>query len=51
MELSLYLEVINAIFSLLILIMLGYIISFMIKKQDVVRSIMFLKACFRHYIN
>jgi|GEM_PF-1576117 len=44
MELSLYLEVINAIFSLLILIMLGYIISFMIKKQDVVRSIMFLKG-------
>jgi hypothetical protein len=44
MELSLYLEVINAIFSLLILVMLGFIISFMITKQDIVRSIMFLKG-------
>jgi hypothetical protein len=44
MELSLYLEVINAILSLLILVMLGFIIYFMIKKHDLVRSIMFLKG-------
>ncbi len=44
MELSLYLEVINAILSLLILAMLGFIIYFMIKKHDLVRSIMFLKG-------
>ena len=43
MELSLYLEVINAILSLLILVMLGFIIYFMIKKHDLVRCIMFLK--------
>lgn len=44
MELSLYLEVINAILSLLILVMLGFIIYFMIKKHDLVRCIMFLKG-------
>ena len=44
MELNLYLEVINAIFSLIILIMLGFILYFMIKKHDLVRSIMFLKG-------
>ena len=44
MELSLYLEVINAILSLLTLVMLGFIIYFMIKKPDLVRSKMFLKG-------
>lgn len=44
MELSLYLEVINAILSLLILVMLGFIIYFMIRRHDLVRSIMFLKG-------
>ena len=44
MELSLYIDVINAILSLLILVMLGLIIYFMIKKHDLVRSIMFLNG-------
>ena len=44
MELSLYFEVINAILSLLILVMLGFIIYFMIKKHDIFRSLMFLKG-------
>lgn len=44
MKLELYLEIINAVISILILIMLFYIIWFMIKKQDIVRSIMFLKG-------
>lgn len=44
MELNLYLEVINAILSLIILVMLGFIIFCMIKKQDLVKSIMFLKG-------
>lgn len=44
MELSLYLDVINAILSLLILVMLGFIIYLLIKKHDLIRSIMFLKG-------
>jgi len=44
MKLELYLEIINALISILILIMLFYIIWFMVKKQDIVRSIMFLKG-------
>ncbi len=44
MKLELYLEIINAIISILILIMIFYIIWFMAKKQDIVRSIMFLKG-------
>jgi hypothetical protein len=44
MKLELYLEIINAVISILILIMLFYIIWFMIKKQDIVRSVMFLKG-------
>ncbi len=44
MALDLYLEIINAVISLAILMMLLYLIWFMIKKQNVVRSIMFLKG-------
>lgn len=44
MELSLYLDVINAILSLLILVILGFIIYFMIQKHDLVRSILFLNG-------
>ncbi len=44
MEFNLYLDVINAILSLMILVMLGFIIYFMIKKHDTVRSLMFLKG-------
>ncbi|MCZ7402135.1 MAG: hypothetical protein O8C61_07920 [Candidatus Methanoperedens sp.] len=44
MKLELYLDIINAVISTLILIMLLYIIWCMIKKQDIVRSIMFLKG-------
>ena len=44
MKVELYLEIINAVISILILIMLIYIIWYMVKKQDIVRSIMFLKG-------
>ncbi|CAG0996713.1 hypothetical protein METP3_03011 [Methanosarcinales archaeon] len=44
MELNLYLDVINAILGLLILVMLGFIAYFMIKELDIVRSIIFLKG-------
>ena len=44
MTLHLYLEIITAVISLAILIMVVYLIWFMIKKQNVVRSIMFLKG-------
>lgn len=44
MRLDLYLEIINALISLLILMMLLYIIWFMINKQDIFRSIIFLKG-------
>jgi hypothetical protein len=44
MKLELYLDILNAVISTLILIMLFYIIWFMIKKQNIVRSIMFLKG-------
>ena len=42
--LNLYIEAINVIFGLLTLAMLGLIISFMIKKQDFFRSILFLNG-------
>ena len=44
MRLNLYLEIINTLISLLILIILLYIIWFMKNKQDIFRSIMFLKG-------
>ena len=44
MTVHLYFEVINAVFSLLSLISLLYMIWFMIKKPDIIRSIMFLKG-------
>ena len=40
----LYIEIINAIFSLFIFIMLTYILWIMITKKDVFKSIMFLKG-------
>lgn len=40
----LYIEIINAIFSLFIFIMLAYILWIMVKKEDVFKSIMFLKG-------
>ena len=40
----LYIEIINAMFSLSIFIMLAYILWIMIEKEDVFKSIMFLKG-------
>lgn len=40
----LYVEMINAVFSLFIFVMLGRILWIMIKKEDIFKSIMFLKG-------
>ena len=40
----LYIEIINAVFSIFIFIMLTYILWIMIKKEDIFKSIMFLKG-------
>ena len=44
MELHLYFEIINAIMSVFILIMLLYILWIMMKKHNLVKSILFLKG-------
>lgn len=44
MQVALYLELINALFSLLIFLILIYLVWIIVNKRNVVRSIMFLKG-------
>jgi hypothetical protein len=44
MQLNLDIEILNVIFGLLTLVMLGFYISIMIKKPDFFRSILFLNG-------